>query len=152
MYGGPRDGGLRRETGLPLAPGRCRWATWSTTQADSPESRGSATTTCWDRGASTSSPEAPTWWCGYRSPPARCGGSLPWPRIYSSLTAPSRHSSSSWGWAGSRTPRTPSGSSPCAGTGEPTGWWSPHRPAPPRDSRISPRPLLLRWHQRPLSR
>ena len=35
MYGGPRDGGLRRETGLPLAPGRCRWATWSTTQADS---------------------------------------------------------------------------------------------------------------------
>ena len=43
------------------------------------------------------------------------------------------------GWAGSRTPRTPSGSSQCAGTGEPTGWWSPHRPAPPRDSPTSPR-------------
>ena len=31
MYGGPRDGGLRRETGLPLAPEQGRWATWSTT-------------------------------------------------------------------------------------------------------------------------
>ena len=35
MHGGPSYGGLRRETWLPLAPGRCRWATWSTTQADS---------------------------------------------------------------------------------------------------------------------
>ena len=115
MYGGPSYGGLRRETGLPLAPGRCRWATWSTTPADSPESGESATTTCWDRRASTSSPEAPTWWRGYRSPPARCGGSLPWPRSYNSRMAPSRHSSSKWGWAGSRTPRTPSGSSRCDG-------------------------------------
>ena len=27
MHGGPRDGGLRRETWLPLAPDRGRWAT-----------------------------------------------------------------------------------------------------------------------------
>ena len=33
MYGGPRDGGLRRETWLPIAPGRGRWDTWSTTPA-----------------------------------------------------------------------------------------------------------------------
>ena len=36
--------------------------------------------------------------------------------------------------------RTPSGSSPCAGTGTPTGWWSPRRRGPQRDSRISPPP------------
>ena len=60
VYGGPRHGGLRRETGLPLAPGRDRWVTSSTTPAAWPESRASATTTCWDRGASTSSPRALT--------------------------------------------------------------------------------------------
>ncbi len=36
-----------------------------------------------------------------------------------------------------RRPGTPSGSSPCGGTGPPTGWWSPRRPGPQRDSRIS---------------
>ena len=46
--------------------------------------------------------------------------------------------SSSWGCAGSRTPRTPSGSSRCAGTGTATGWWSPRRPGPQRDSPTSP--------------
>ena len=37
---------------------------------------------------------------------------------------PARNSSS-WGCAGSRTTRTPSGSSPCGGTATPTGWWCP---------------------------
>ena len=58
MHGGPGYGGLRRETWLPLAPGRGRWATWSTTPAASRESRASATTTCWGRGVSTSSPRS----------------------------------------------------------------------------------------------
>ena len=58
MHGGPGDGGLRGETWLPLAPRRGRWATWLTTPAASRESRASATTTCWDRGASTSSPRS----------------------------------------------------------------------------------------------
>ena len=60
MHGGPGDGGLRRETRLPLplAPDRGQWDTWSTTPAASPESRGSATTTFSDRADSTSSPES----------------------------------------------------------------------------------------------
>ena len=87
MYGGPRHGGLRRETGLPLAAGhRGRWATWSTIPPDSPESRGSATTTCWARGACTSSPGALTWWRGSWSPPPRCAGWLTWPRSWNSPT------------------------------------------------------------------
>ena len=45
LHGGPRHGGLRRETWPPLVKHRGRWATWSTTPPDSPESRGSATTT-----------------------------------------------------------------------------------------------------------
>ena len=125
MHGGPGDGGLRRETGLPLAPDRRRWATWSTTPADSPASRASATTTCWERAASTSSRKALTWWRGFSSLPPWCVGWPPWPESCNSPTAPSRRACSSWGCAGSRTPRTPSGSSQCAGTGTPTGWWSP---------------------------
>ncbi len=70
--------------------------------------------------------------------PCTVRGSLPWPRRWRSPTAPSRRNSSSWGCAGSRTTRTPSGSSPCAGTGTPTGWWCPHRPGPPRDSPTCP--------------
>ena len=69
------------------------------------------------------------------SPPARCrarsrgreGGADP--RI-----------PASWGCAGSRTPRTPSGSLRCAGTGTATGLWSPRRRAPPRDSPTCPLP------------
>ena len=60
VYGGPGYRGLRGETGLPLAPERGRWATWSTTPAASPAPTESATTTFWDRAASTSSPGALT--------------------------------------------------------------------------------------------
>ena len=106
MHGGPGDGGLRGETWLPLA--QVRWATWSTTPPDPPASRGSATTTCWDRGASTSSPGALTLWRGSLSPPARCGASLPWPRRWRSPTAPSRQTSSTLGlrWLQDRSPDT----------------------------------------------
>ena len=61
------------------------------------------------------------------SSPARCAGSLPWPRRWRSPTAPSRPTSSRRGCAGSKPPRPPSGSSPYVGTGTPTGWWPPHR-------------------------
>ena len=61
VHGGPGDGGLRGETWLPpLAPGRGRWATWSTTPPGSLAPTESDTTTCWDRTVSTSSPGAPT--------------------------------------------------------------------------------------------
>ena len=95
------------------------------------------------------------------SSPARCAGSLPWPRRWRSPTAPSRPTSSRRGCAGSRPPRPPSGSSPCVGTGAPTGWWPPHRQGlrlpsptgpPPGWSQV-PLPLtlpcLLLGHRRP---
>ena len=96
------------------------------------------------------------------SSPARCAGSLPWPRRWRSPTAPSRPTSSRRGCAGSRPPRPPSGSSPCVGTGAPTGWWPPHRQGrrlpsptgpPRRGGRQVPLPLtlprLLLGHRRP---
>ena len=84
-------------------------------------------------------------------PPARCEGSLPWPRRWSSRTAPSRQASSIWGCAGSMTTRIPSGSSPCDGTGTATGWWLPagrdrnetRLPAPQGHGRRVPLPRKL---------
>ena len=104
---------------------RRRWATWSTTPAAWPAPRASATTTSWARTACTSSPKAPTWRRGSCSPPAGSGDWPAWPRRWRSATAPSRCACWRQGCACSRRTRTPSGSSPCAGMGPPTGWPSP---------------------------
>ena len=162
MYGGPRHGALRGETGLPLAPRRGQWDTWSTTPAASPESRASATTTFWGRGGVYVQSRSAHLTARVPVAPGPVRGLAP--RCREAATHPRPHPGGALRAGAALVPRgpghraalrSPLGRPRIPAGGPPTGWdfGVPHLPAPRRRGRRGPLarklPRLLLGYRRP---